>query len=58
MWGEESNDEMGAIGLQVVTTDPRDLPELRRAFGDYVRTAAISRPGLRQLLQRMRERPQ
>jgi hypothetical protein len=53
-WGEESNDEMGSIGLQVVTADPRDLGPLRRAFGDYVRTAAVSRPGLRQLLQRRR----
>ncbi|HLG58813.1 MAG TPA: hypothetical protein VI485_25935 [Vicinamibacterales bacterium] len=51
-WGEESADEMGSIGLQVVAANPRELPQLQQAFAEFVRQAAISRPGLRQLLQR------
>jgi hypothetical protein len=43
---------MGSIGLQVVAADPLELPRLQQAFAEYVRQAAISRPGLRQLLQR------
>ncbi len=54
-WGEESTDEMGSISLQVVAANPDELPELRRVFGDHIRAAALSRPGLSQLLQR---RPQ
>ena len=51
-WGEESTDEMGSIGLQVVADNPRELPQLQRAFNEHIRTAAASRPGLRLLLQR------
>ena len=51
-WGEESNDEMGAVGLQVVAANPGELPELQRAYAAFVRSAAFTRPGLRQLLQR------
>ncbi len=51
-WGEESNDEMGSIGLQVVAASPGELPQLRQAFLAHIRQAAITRPGLRQLLQR------
>ena len=51
-WGEESTDEMGSIAIQVVAANPRELPQLQQAFAAYVREAAISRPGLRQLLQR------
>ena len=51
-WGEESTDEMGAVGLQVVAAHPGELPELQRAYAEFVRSAAIGRPGLRQLLQR------
>jgi hypothetical protein len=50
-WGEESNDEMGSVGLQLVASRPGDLPELQRAYAEFVRSAALSRPGLRQLLQ-------
>jgi hypothetical protein len=50
-WGEESTDEMGSVGLQMVAAWPGDLPELQRAYGEFVRSAAFSRPGLRQLLQ-------
>ena len=52
MWGEESNDEMGSIGLQVVTARPGDLTQLQEATGAHLRQAALTRPGLRQLLQR------
>jgi hypothetical protein len=51
-WGEESTDEMGSIGLQVVTARPEDLARLQEAFVAHVRQAAVTRPGLRQLLQR------
>ena len=53
-WGEESNDEMGSIGLQVIAATRGELPQLQRAFNDHLRTAATTRPGLRQLLQRRR----
>jgi hypothetical protein len=51
-WGEESTDEMGSIGLQVVAATRGELPQLQRAFNAHLRTAATTRPGLRQLLQR------
>jgi hypothetical protein len=53
-WGEESNDEMGSISLHVVAASPAELPQLRQAFLAHVREAAVTRPGLRQLLQRRR----
>jgi len=55
-WGEESTDEMGAIGLQVVAATPGDLPQLQQAFAAHLRQAALTRPGLRQLLQRRQGR--
>ena len=51
-WGEESTDEMGSIGLQVVAANRGELPQLQRAFNEHLRTAATTRPGLKQLLQR------
>jgi hypothetical protein len=51
-WGEESNDEMGSIGLQVIAANRGELPQLQRAFNAHLRTAAFTRPGLKQLLQR------
>ena len=51
-WGEESTDEMGSIGLQVVAANRGELPQLQRAFNAHLRTAAVTRPGLKQLLQR------
>jgi hypothetical protein len=53
-WGEESTDEMGSIGLQVVAATRGELPQLQRAFNAHLRTAATTRPGLKQLLQRRR----
>jgi hypothetical protein len=52
MWGEESTDEMGSIGMQVIAANPRELPQLQQGINEYIRMAAVSRPGLRQLLQR------
>jgi len=47
---------MGSVGLQLVAAHPGDLPELQRAYAEFVRSAAISRPGLRQLIQQRRGR--
>jgi mono/diheme cytochrome c family protein len=55
-WGEESTDEMGSIGLQVVAATPAELPQLRQAFLAHIRQAAITRPGLGQLLRRRQAR--
>jgi len=55
-WGEESTDEMGSIGLQVVAATPAELPQLRQAFVAHIRQAAITRPGLGQLLRRRQAR--
>jgi hypothetical protein len=52
VWGEQSGDEMGSVGLQVVAAREEDMPTLRQAYGQHVRQAALTRPGLRQLLQR------
>ena len=51
-WGEESNDEMGSLSLMVVAKEPEELSQLQRAFSQHVRNAALTRPGLRQMLQR------
>ena len=55
-WGEESTDEMGSIGLQVVAASPAELPQLRQAFLAHIRQAALTRPGLGQLLRRRQAR--
>jgi hypothetical protein len=51
-WGEQSTDEMGSLTLQVMAVDEGDLPRLREAYAAHVRNAALTRPGLGQLLQR------
>jgi hypothetical protein len=51
-WGEESDDEMGSITLQVIAARPGELPQLQRALAEHTRNAALSRPGLAQLLRR------
>lgn len=51
-WGEESGDEMGSVSLQVVAAREDELPALERAVAAHVRQAALTRPGLRQLLER------
>jgi hypothetical protein len=51
-WGEESNDEMGSIGLQVVAANRGELPQLQQAIAGHIRERAFSGPGLKQLLQR------
>jgi mono/diheme cytochrome c family protein len=55
-WGEESTDEMGSIGLQVVAATPAELPQLRQAFLAHIRQAAVTRPGLGELLRRRQAR--
>lgn len=51
-WGEESTDEMGSVTLQVVAATPGELPQLQAAIATHIRGAAVSRPGLAQLLRR------
>ena len=51
-WGEESTDEMGSIGLQVVAANRGELPQLQQAIATNIRERAFSGPGLKQLLQR------
>jgi len=51
-WGEESTDEMGSMSLQIVPVRPGDLAVLQDAYAGHVREAALTRPGLAQLIQR------
>jgi hypothetical protein len=53
-WGEQSTDEMGSVGVQVVAADDGDLPILQRAYRQHVAQALQTRPGLRMLLERFR----
>jgi hypothetical protein len=57
-WGEESTDEMGSIGLQVVAAEKGTLPQLQQAIAAHIRERAFSGPGLKQLLQRRAGRGQ
>lgn len=50
-WGEQSSDEMGATGIQVVAAHPDELDDLQAAYMAHVRQAALTRPGLRQLMR-------
>ena len=54
-WGEQSTDEMGSVGLQVVAANEEDLPTLQQAYRQYVSQAMRTRPGLRQLIQRLQQ---
>jgi hypothetical protein len=54
MWGEQSTDEMGSVGLQVVAAAEEDLPVLQRTYRQHVVEAMRTRPGLRMLLDRFR----
>lgn len=51
-WGEESTDEMGSISLHVVAANPAELTTLQQALATHMRQAAVTRPGLGQLLRR------
>jgi hypothetical protein len=42
-WGEQSFDEMGAVGMQFVARDESDVPLLRRTFQQHVRLEARER---------------
>lgn len=50
-WGEESNDEMGSLGLQVVAANRGELPQLQQAYVQHLRESALSGNGLRGLLR-------
>ncbi len=50
-WGEESQDEMGSVGLQVVAANRGELPQLQQAYGQHLREAALTVNGLRALLR-------
>jgi len=39
-WGEQSTDEMGSVGLQVVAANSGDMPVLQAAYADHVREKA------------------
>ena len=41
-WGRESNDEMGAVTVQVVAKDERDRPELQRVVSKSLTDSARS----------------
>lgn len=55
-WGEQSTDEMGATGIQVVAANPDELPQLQAAYAAHVRQAALTRPGLGQLIRQRMQR--
>ena len=40
-WGEESFDEMGAVGLQVIPARQGEFADLRKSYSDYVRGRAM-----------------
>jgi hypothetical protein len=42
-WGEQSTDEMGSMGIQVITDRPQDLITLQQAYPQKVRVAALTR---------------
>jgi len=52
-WGEQSTDEMGSVGLLVVAANEDEMPELQQVYAQHVRQAAMTRPGLRRLMQSM-----
>jgi hypothetical protein len=45
-WGEQSTDEMGSVGVQVVPRRESDLATLQQAYRAHVRSAAMSGGGL------------
>ncbi|MBY0504367.1 MAG: hypothetical protein K2X03_10675 [Bryobacteraceae bacterium] len=40
-WGEESSDEMGSVGLQVIPAQQTDYAALKKSFDGYVRGRAV-----------------
>jgi len=43
MWGEQSTDEMGSVIVRLIATNPGELPQLSRAFGEHMREMAVAR---------------
>jgi hypothetical protein len=41
-WGEGSNDEMGSMSLQVVAANEAEMPQLRQAYRQHVRSAFMN----------------
>ena len=39
-WGEQSSDEMGSVGIQVVAVNDADMPTLKAAYAQHVRDNA------------------
>jgi hypothetical protein len=56
-WGEGSNDEMGSMSLLVVAANESEMSLLRQGYGQHLREAFTSRPGLRGLRERMNRGP-
>jgi hypothetical protein len=50
-WGEQSTDEMGSVGVLVVAAREEDFTTLQQRYAEHVRQAAMTRPGLRRLMQ-------
>jgi hypothetical protein len=45
LWGEGSNDEMGSMSLQVVAANEAEMPQLRQAYRQHVRSAFMNSGG-------------
>ncbi|MDR1989349.1 MAG: hypothetical protein LBQ09_03870 [Acidobacteriaceae bacterium] len=54
-WGEQSTDEMGSMGIQVITDRPEDLAALEQAYARKVQMSALTKPGLRQFMSRRQQ---
>jgi hypothetical protein len=50
-WGEGSTDEMGSMSLLVVAAREGELPQLQQTYRQHVRSAALSRGSLPELLR-------
>jgi hypothetical protein len=50
-WGEQSTDEMGSIGLQVIAANTAEMPVLRQALQAHLQKAAQTRAGAAFMLQ-------
>jgi mono/diheme cytochrome c family protein len=52
-WGEGSNDEMGSMSLMVVAANEDDMPQLREAYRQYVRSAFLRKGSLSSFQRRV-----
>lgn len=51
-WGEGSNDEMGSMSLMVVAANEADMPQLRQAYREHLKSAFVNRSGSPLILRR------